>query len=56
MNREKLYELLEESTTKDIQVYTTMSIIYLIKARQLKLKDIIKDIKEAYKLVEKSGK
>jgi len=56
MNREKLYKLLEESTTKDIQVYTTMSIIYLIKARQLKLKDIIKDIKKAYKLVEKSGK
>jgi len=46
MNSKELWEFLENSSTEDIQVFVTMSIRYLIMARGLELKNILKDIKK----------
>ena len=53
MNKKEIWKYLEESKNVDIQIFITMAIIYLIKARGFKLKSIIKDIKLAIKNMER---
>ena len=45
MNSKELWELLEKSTTQDIQTMVFMSIIYLEKNRNVPIKEQLKDIK-----------
>ena len=51
MNSKDLWEDLEFETIKDIQFKISASVIYLVKKRGLRLKDIIKDIKKISKKV-----
>lgn len=53
MNKKDIYTYLESSKNIDIEVFITMAIVYLIKARGFKLKSIIKDIKKGYKNMER---
>ena len=53
MNKKDIWNYLEESKNIDIQVFITMSVVYLIKARGFKLKSIIKDLKLAIKNMER---
>lgn len=51
MNSKQLWDNLEEMDTKSIEIYTKATIVYLVKDRQVKLKDFIKDIKNIFKKV-----
>ena len=51
MNTKKLYEDLESLSTKEIQVMVAISVRYLCMARGLKLKSIIKDLKNIEKIL-----
>ena len=51
MNSKKIWEDLEFETIKEIQVKICASVVYLVKKRGLRLKDIIKDIKKISKKV-----
>ena len=53
MNKNDLWNFLESSSDTEIQIYITISIVYLIKSRNMELKDIIKDIKKAYSDLER---
>ena len=52
MNSQELWNLLENSNTREIQSMLTMCVVYLIKSRNMKLKEIIKDIKDLVKGME----
>lgn len=45
MNSQELWNLLENSSNVEIQTMLTMCVVYLTKSRNMKLKDILKDIK-----------
>ena len=49
MNSKQLWNNLEEMETKNIKINTIATIVYLVKDRQVKLKDFIKDIKNIFK-------
>ena len=49
MNNKDLWNNLENMQTKDIKIYTIATIVYLVKDRQVNLKDFIKDIKNIFK-------
>ena len=51
MNSQELWCNLEEMTTKEIKINTMATIVYLVKDRQVNLKDFIKDIKNIFKKV-----
>lgn len=53
MKSKQLYDKLETLSTKEIQIMVAMSIRYLCMARGLKLKSIIKDLKNIDKILEK---
>ena len=52
MTSQELWNLLENSNTREIQSMLTMCVVYLIKSRNMKLKEIIKDIKDLVKGME----
>lgn len=45
MKSKELYDKLETLSTKDIQIGVAISVRYLVKSRGLKLREIIKDLK-----------
>lgn len=49
MNSKELFDLLERLSSKDIQVMATMSVRYLVKSRNKKLNEILRDIKKVNK-------
>ena len=49
MNSKELWNLLESNNNEDIQSMVTMCIVYLIKKRNLRLKGILKGIKNCIK-------
>lgn len=49
MNSKDLWEDLESKSNEHIQVEIGASVVYLVKKRGLRLKDIIKDIKKISK-------
>lgn len=49
MNSKDLWKDLESKSNEHIQVEISASIVYLVKKRGLRLKDIIKDIKKISK-------
>jgi hypothetical protein len=51
MNSKQLWDNLEEMETKNIKINTIATIVYLVKDRQVNLKDFIKDIKNIFKKV-----
>ena len=51
MNSKQIWNNLEEMETKDIRIYTIATIVYLVKDRQVNLKEFIKDIKNIFKKV-----
>ncbi|MBR5303489.1 MAG: hypothetical protein IKU37_01515 [Candidatus Gastranaerophilales bacterium] len=51
MNSKQLWDNLEKMTTTEIKVNTIATIIYLVKDRQVNLKEFIKDIKNIFKKV-----
>ena len=53
MSSEKLWNILEDLTTKEIQIMISMSIRYLEMNRQVDFKDILKDIKGCRKYLER---
>lgn len=53
MSSQDMWLKLYDMSTQEIQVQVAMEIVYLVKHRKLDLKDILKDIKKVYKLVNK---
>lgn len=49
MNSKELWNRLYNMETKDIKVEAIMMIMFLVKDRQVDLKDFINDIKKIYK-------
>lgn len=49
MDSKELWNKLYEMETDEIKIQTTMMIMYLVKDRQVDLKDFIKDLKKIYK-------
>ena len=52
MSSKELWNLLENNSNEDIQSMVTMCIVYLIKKRNLELKNILKGIKNCIKSME----
>lgn len=52
MSSKELWSFLESSSTEDIQTMLTMCVVYLTKSRNMKLKNILKDIKVCIKNME----
>lgn len=53
MTSKEMFNMFEEMTTKELQILITMAIQYLNKNRQVEFKQIMKDIKNVHKLLEK---
>lgn len=53
MGSARAYAMLEDMTTKEIQVLISMSIQYLEMNRQVDFKDILKDIKGCRKFLKR---
>jgi len=51
MNSKDLWKDLESKTNEEIQVEISASVVYLIKKRNMKLKEILKDIKNITKML-----
>lgn len=51
MNSKDLWKDLESKSNEHIQVEISASVVYLIKKRKLKMKDILKDIKKICKML-----
>jgi hypothetical protein len=49
MNSKELWNKLYNMETNEIKIETMMMIMFLVKERQVDLKDFIKDIKKIYK-------
>ena len=49
MDSKELWNKLYEMETDEIKIQTTMMIMYLVKDRQVDLKNFIKDLKKIYK-------
>lgn len=49
MNSKELWNKLYEMETEEIKVETMMMIMFLVKDRNVEIKEIIKDIKNIYK-------
>lgn len=49
MNSKELWNKLYNMETEEIKIHTTMMIMYLVKDRQVDLKDFIRDLKKIYK-------
>lgn len=49
MDSKELWDKLYEMETDEIKIQTTMMIMYLVKDRQVDLKNFIKDLKKIYK-------
>ena len=49
MNSKELWDKLCNMETGEIKIQATMMIMYLVKDRQVDLKDFIKDLKKIYK-------
>lgn len=49
MNSKELWNKLYEMETEEIKIQATMMIMYLVKDRQVDLKDFIRDLKKIYK-------
>lgn len=56
MNSKKFYEKLETMEDKDIMIYISASIEYLIGARDCDFNKIIKELKKCHKFVAKMNK
>lgn len=53
MKDKELWCNLEKMTTQEIKINTIATIVYLVKDRQVNLKEFIKDIKNIFKKVGK---
>lgn len=51
MKSKELYEKLETLSTKEIQIGIAVSVRYLVKGRGLKLREVIKDLKNLAKIL-----
>ena len=49
MNSKELWNKLYEMETEEIKIQTMMMIMFLVKDRNVNIKEIIKDIKNIYK-------
>lgn len=51
MSSKQMYDIFNDLTTKELQIFLTMGVIYLQKNRNIDFKTIIKDFKNCNKKV-----